>query len=154
MHYDPPNDHKDYLHRSGRTARAGATGAVVALVEPGQVREVGKMHDAAGVNSVSHRVEPGHEVVRELAESGTPIPVTPIRPRPEPASQAPGRSGRPRSGSARPRSGSGRPAYARSGRPQPGRDARPRRAAGEPYSPRPKSDDHGRISAPGAERVP
>ena len=130
VHYDPPNDHKDYLHRSGRTARAGATGAVVALVEPGQVREVGKMHDAAGVISVSHRVEPGHEVVRELAESGTPIPVTSIRPRPEQASQAPGRSGRPRSGSGRPRSGSGRPDRARSGRPQPGRDARPRRAAG------------------------
>ena len=37
VHYDPPNDHKDYLHRSGRTARAGATGMVVALVERGQV---------------------------------------------------------------------------------------------------------------------
>ncbi len=121
VHYDPPNDHKDYLHRSGRTARAGATGAVVALVEPGQVREVGKMHDAAGVISVSHRVEPGHEAVRELAESGTPIPVTPLRPRPE-ATSAPGRSGRPRSGS-------GRPGRARSGRPQPGRAARPRRKA-------------------------
>ncbi|HEX9066055.1 MAG TPA: DEAD/DEAH box helicase [Streptosporangiaceae bacterium] len=133
VHYDPPNDHKDYLHRSGRTARAGATGAVVALVEPGQVRDVGKMHDAAGVLSVSHRVEPGHEAVRELAESGTPIPVTSIAPRTELTGPASGRSGRPgaRSGSG---SGSGRPGHARSGRPrsgrpQPGRDARPRRAA-------------------------
>ncbi len=33
VHFDPPNDHKDYLHRSGRTARAGATGMVVALVD-------------------------------------------------------------------------------------------------------------------------
>jgi superfamily II DNA/RNA helicase len=85
VHYDPPSDHKDYLHRSGRTARAGATGAVVALVEPGQVREVGRIHNAAGVASVSHRVEPGHEAVRELAESGRPIAVTQLRPRSGPA---------------------------------------------------------------------
>jgi superfamily II DNA/RNA helicase len=74
VHFDPPNDHKDYVHRSGRTARAGASGKVVALVEPGQVKAVGQMHDTAGVSSVSHRVEPGHAAVRELAASGTPIP--------------------------------------------------------------------------------
>lgn len=79
VHYDPPNDHKDYLHRSGRTARAGAAGAVVALVEPGQVGRVDRIHDTAGVSSVSHRVEPGHMAVRELAESGTPIPHSQIR---------------------------------------------------------------------------
>ena len=73
VHYDPPADHKDYVHRSGRTARAGASGSVVALVEPGQVRAVGLMHDTAGIASVSHRVEPGHSAVRELARSGTPI---------------------------------------------------------------------------------
>ena len=32
MHYDPPEDHKAYLHRSGRTARAGSTGVVVSLL--------------------------------------------------------------------------------------------------------------------------
>jgi superfamily II DNA/RNA helicase len=79
VHYDPPNDHKDYLHRSGRTARAGATGAVVALVEPGQVAHLDRIHDTAGVSSVSHRVKPGHVAVRELAESGTPIPQAQIR---------------------------------------------------------------------------
>jgi superfamily II DNA/RNA helicase len=79
VHYDPPNDHKDYLHRSGRTARAGAAGAVVALVEPGQVVHVGRIHDTAGVSSVSHKVEPGHVAVRALAESGTPIPQAQIR---------------------------------------------------------------------------
>jgi superfamily II DNA/RNA helicase len=73
VHYDPPNDHKDYLHRSGRTARAGASGAVLALVEPSQVKEVGKIHDAAGVKAVSHHVAPGHQAVREVAESGRPI---------------------------------------------------------------------------------
>jgi superfamily II DNA/RNA helicase len=74
VHYDPPNDHKDYVHRSGRTARAGATGTVVALVEPGQVRAVGQIHDTAGVTTICHQVAPGHLAVRELAESGTPIP--------------------------------------------------------------------------------
>jgi superfamily II DNA/RNA helicase len=91
VHFDPPNDHKDYLHRSGRTARAGATGTVVALVEPGQVREVGRMHAAAGVISTSHRVEPGHDAVRQVATSGTPIPVAQIQPW-----QAAGGQGRPR----------------------------------------------------------
>jgi superfamily II DNA/RNA helicase len=32
VHYDPPSDHKTYLHRSGRTARAGTTGVVVTLI--------------------------------------------------------------------------------------------------------------------------
>ncbi|HEX6933470.1 MAG TPA: DEAD/DEAH box helicase [Streptosporangiaceae bacterium] len=76
VHYDPPNDYKDYLHRSGRTGRAGAAGAVLALVEPGQVRDVSRIHDAAGILAVSHRVVPGHEAVRELAGSGKPITIT------------------------------------------------------------------------------
>ncbi len=77
VHFDPPNDHKDYLHRSGRTARAGATGRVVALVENGQIREVERMHDAAGVTSTRHHVGTGHHVVREIATSGTPVPPPP-----------------------------------------------------------------------------
>jgi len=43
LHYDPPNGHKDYLHRSGRTARAGATGTVVSLVLQGERRAVNRM---------------------------------------------------------------------------------------------------------------
>jgi superfamily II DNA/RNA helicase len=43
VHFDPPADHKDYLHRSGRTARAGATGTVVSLVTHEQKRAVGRM---------------------------------------------------------------------------------------------------------------
>jgi superfamily II DNA/RNA helicase len=80
LHFDPPNDHKDYLHRSGRTARAGATGTVIALVEPGQVRQVSQMHQAAGVIFTSHRVAPGHDAVRQIAASGTPIPAAEVRP--------------------------------------------------------------------------
>ena len=43
IHFDPPADHKDYLHRSGRTARAGASGTVVSLVTPQQRRDVQRM---------------------------------------------------------------------------------------------------------------
>ena len=74
VHFDPPNDHKDYLHRSGRTARAGAPGTVVAFVDPAQVKDVARLHDAAGITPVRHRVQPGHQAVRDIAESGTPIP--------------------------------------------------------------------------------
>ncbi len=74
VHFDPPNDHKDYLHRSGRTARAGASGRVVALVEHGQVRDIERLHQAAGVTPSRHHVGAGHEVVREIATSGTPVP--------------------------------------------------------------------------------
>jgi superfamily II DNA/RNA helicase len=46
VHFDPPGDAKDYLHRSGRTARAGATGTVVSLVTAAQQREVRRIqHD-------------------------------------------------------------------------------------------------------------
>jgi superfamily II DNA/RNA helicase len=79
VHYDPPNDHKDYLHRSGRTARAGATGTVVSLVEPEQVRDVARMHAAAAVQPLTTSVEAGHHAVRAIAESGEPITVTPTR---------------------------------------------------------------------------
>jgi superfamily II DNA/RNA helicase len=43
IHFDPPADHKDYLHRSGRTARAGATGMVVSLVTGEQQKDVRRM---------------------------------------------------------------------------------------------------------------
>ena len=77
VHFDPPNDHKDYLHRSGRTARAGASGLVVTLAEEGQVRELQRMHDAAGVSAPRHDVGVGHHLVREIATTGTPVPPPP-----------------------------------------------------------------------------
>jgi superfamily II DNA/RNA helicase/cold shock CspA family protein len=43
VHFDPPADEKDYTHRSGRTARAGASGTVVSLVQPDQERTVKRM---------------------------------------------------------------------------------------------------------------
>jgi superfamily II DNA/RNA helicase len=105
IHFDLPNDHKDYLHRSGRTARAGASGTVVALVQPDQVREVARLHDAAGVTPTTDTVQAGDRVIRELAASGTaplPMPV-PERPRPaEDAARPTRRSGGGRRRSSRP----------------------------------------------------
>jgi superfamily II DNA/RNA helicase len=49
LHVDPPQDSKDYLHRSGRTARAGESGIVVLLATPDEERAARRMLDAAGV---------------------------------------------------------------------------------------------------------
>jgi len=49
VHFDPPAEHKAYLHRSGRTARAGAAGSVVTLVLPEQTAEVAELRRRAGV---------------------------------------------------------------------------------------------------------
>lgn len=117
VHFDPPNDHKDYLHRSGRTARAGATGLVVTLAVREQVREIQRLHEAAGIQSARHHVAVGHPVVHEIAATGTPVPPRPPMParRPRPTG-APPRARR-RAGST-PRSGAQhqRPAPIRAGR--------------------------------------
>ena len=74
VQFDPPEDHKDYLHRSGRTARAGASGQVIALADRAQVRDLQRMHTAAGITAARHDAAPGHHAVREFATSGIPIP--------------------------------------------------------------------------------
>jgi superfamily II DNA/RNA helicase len=80
VHFDPPNDSKDYLHRSGRTARAGATGTVVSFVVRDQETAVTRLHRDARVSPTSVRVRPGHHAVRQIAESGTPVPPPPAAP--------------------------------------------------------------------------
>ena len=52
VHYDPPEDHKAYLHRSGRTARAGASGLVVCLVEWNQELDVRRLQRQLGLSDV------------------------------------------------------------------------------------------------------
>ncbi|RJK97054.1 DEAD/DEAH box helicase [Vallicoccus soli] len=75
VHVDPPADHKDYLHRSGRTARAGTAGVVLSILLPGQRRTAAQLFDRAGVEADMRYVAPGDELVRELAESGEPVVV-------------------------------------------------------------------------------
>ncbi|MGB6058463.1 MAG: DEAD/DEAH box helicase [Microthrixaceae bacterium] len=50
IHYDPPSDHKSYLHRSGRTARAGESGLVVSLVMWNQELEVKRLQKRLGLD--------------------------------------------------------------------------------------------------------
>ena len=50
MQFDPPDDHKTYLHRSGRTARAGESGIVVTLVLWNQVLEIGRLQKRLALN--------------------------------------------------------------------------------------------------------
>jgi superfamily II DNA/RNA helicase len=97
VHFDPPNDGKDYLHRSGRTARAGASGTVVSFVLPDQQRGVEGIHRDARITPSSVPVRPGHEAVRRIAESGTPVPHASPSPtnaaRPTPAKRRPRHGG-------------------------------------------------------------
>jgi len=81
VHFDPPNDSKAYLHRSGRTARAGAKGTVVSFVQPDEETAVTRMHRDAMVTSTAVRVRPGHTAVRQIAESGDPIRSLATQPR-------------------------------------------------------------------------
>jgi superfamily II DNA/RNA helicase len=86
VHVDPPKDPKDYLHRAGRTARAGEAGTVVTLVLPRQRRSVEGMLDRAGVTAGSSRVRAGDAELAELTgarePSGVPVPPRDYRPRP------------------------------------------------------------------------
>ncbi|HEY0358909.1 MAG TPA: DEAD/DEAH box helicase, partial [Mycobacteriales bacterium] len=77
VHVDPPADPKDYLHRAGRTARAGESGTVVTLVLPEQRREVDQMTRSAGITVIGSRVRAGDPTLGELTgaktPSGTPV---------------------------------------------------------------------------------
>ena len=68
VHADPPVEHKAYLHRSGRTARAGAAGTVITLMTDEQVRDVRSLTRLAGIKPVTTKVPgPSHPVLLELA---------------------------------------------------------------------------------------
>jgi superfamily II DNA/RNA helicase len=68
IHADPPAEHKAYLHRSGRTARAGAAGTVITLMTDQQVKDVRDLTRAAKINPTTTRVSgPGHAMLRQLA---------------------------------------------------------------------------------------
>jgi superfamily II DNA/RNA helicase len=69
---DPAADHKDYLHRAGRTARAGGAGAVVTLVLPHQRRGMVRLAETAGLDVVPVRVRPGDETVTRLNGGAKP----------------------------------------------------------------------------------
>ncbi|MFE9835945.1 DEAD/DEAH box helicase [Streptomyces sp. NPDC005551] len=68
LNVDPAGDHKDYLHRSGRTARAGRSGTVVSLSLPHQRRQIFRLMEDAGVDAARHIINSGAAFEPEVAE--------------------------------------------------------------------------------------
>ncbi|MGW6531989.1 DEAD/DEAH box helicase [Streptomyces venezuelae] len=68
LNVDPAGDHKDYLHRSGRTARAGRSGTVVSLSLPHQRRQIFRLMEDAGVDASRHIINGGGTFDPEVAE--------------------------------------------------------------------------------------
>ncbi|MFI1014712.1 DEAD/DEAH box helicase, partial [Streptomyces sp. NPDC020965] len=68
LNVDPAGDHKDYLHRSGRTARAGRSGVVVSLSLPHQRRQIFRLMEDAGVDASRHIVGGAGAFDPEVAE--------------------------------------------------------------------------------------
>ncbi|MFF0086861.1 DEAD/DEAH box helicase [Streptomyces canus] len=88
VNVDPPTDHKDYLHRGGRTARAGESGSVVTLVTPNQRRDMTRLMAAAGITPLTTQVRVGDEALHRItgaqAPSGIPVVITaPVVERPK-----------------------------------------------------------------------
>ena len=104
VHYDPAGEAKSYLHRSGRTARAGASGTVVTVAMPRQARTMADLHRAAGVEAKqidARRLDGVELTASALAEAPAMPALTGKNDRNRPGRGAP--KGRPRN-----RSGSGR----------------------------------------------
>jgi superfamily II DNA/RNA helicase len=102
VHADPPVEHKAYLHRSGRTARAGARGTVITLMTDDQVRDVRDLTRAAGIKpTITRIVGASHPVLAQLAPGErvvVPGGLVVDAPAPRPT------TGKPRSGGGRNRS--------------------------------------------------
>ena len=104
VHVDPPGDPKDYLHRSGRTARAGDEGRVVTIIGPRQQRTVLGMMDRIGVEPEVTRVTAGSRALTEITGAQEPSGKPWKLPK---SAQSGGGRGRPAGGGRR-NSGSGR----------------------------------------------
>ncbi|MEV8070559.1 DEAD/DEAH box helicase [Streptomyces sp. NPDC085995] len=106
VNVDPPTDHKDYLHRGGRTARAGESGSVVTLVTPDQRRAMNRLMASAGISPRVTAVQSGgdSELSRITGAQMPPgVPVTIA----EPVAERPERRAKPSSSRGR-RGGAGR----------------------------------------------
>ncbi|HEY5833923.1 DEAD/DEAH box helicase [Streptomyces sp.] len=80
VNVDPPTDPKDYLHRGGRTARAGESGSVVTLVMPNQRRDMTRLMADAGISPQTTQVRSGEAELSRItgaqAPSGVPVTIT------------------------------------------------------------------------------
>jgi superfamily II DNA/RNA helicase len=105
VHADPPAEHKTYLHRSGRTGRAGASGVVVTLQTPAQAADVRALMRKAHIVPLAATVNPGSALLRVIAGK----PAKPPAPRPRPDAAAAETTSR-KPGNRAPRSRRARPA--------------------------------------------
>jgi len=93
IHADSPAEHKAYLHRSGRTARAGAAGTVITLQTPAQATAVRDLMRKAAVVPLTATVTPGSALLRSIAGERVPLVTQPAtRPEVITAAAATGRS--------------------------------------------------------------
>ncbi|MFD2794380.1 DEAD/DEAH box helicase [Promicromonospora vindobonensis] len=100
VHVDPPAEHKAYLHRSGRTARAGSGGDVVTIMLPEERGDVRDLTRKAKITARPQDVRPGDATVTSLVGEVAPY-VEYVPPAPQPQ----GRQGQPRKQGGRSRSG-------------------------------------------------
>jgi len=138
VHVDPPAEHKAFLHRSGRTARAGAEGVVVTVMTPDQAGDVRSLARAAGIKPTVTNVDPTHPLLAELSGPAAPRTAAPVV-RHTPT--------QPRRGHSQASSREASPRGARPGSPTPHGRSRPANANGRRAGGRKPS---GRRSAPTA----
>ncbi|HEY1620260.1 MAG TPA: DEAD/DEAH box helicase [Streptosporangiaceae bacterium] len=89
IHADPPAGHKAYLHRSGRTARAGASGVVITLQTPPQASDVRALMRKANVIPLAANAHPGSALLRSIAGEPAELARLVRPPAPEQAEAAP-----------------------------------------------------------------
>lgn len=82
IHADPPVEHKAYLHRSGRTARAGAAGTVITLMTDEQQGDVRDLTRKAGIRPTTTRIGADHPLLRQLAPGIRTFAAPVVRPEP------------------------------------------------------------------------
>lgn len=94
VHVDPPAEHKAYLHRSGRTARAGSAGHVVTVVLPEQRKDTRLLLRKAGITVTPQHVAADSASVQALAGEVAPLRRPAPKDAPRAGSATDGRQGR------------------------------------------------------------
>ncbi|MFI6946106.1 DEAD/DEAH box helicase [Streptomyces sp. NPDC050422] len=89
VNVDPPTDHKDYLHRGGRTARAGESGSVVTLVLPEEKREMTRLMQDAGIAPRTTRIKSSDEELTRITGAREPSGVAIVIEVPQPTQPKP-----------------------------------------------------------------
>ncbi|MFI6897730.1 DEAD/DEAH box helicase [Streptomyces sp. NPDC050256] len=89
VNVDPPTDHKDYLHRGGRTARAGESGSVVTLVLPEEKREMTRLMQDAGIAPRTTRIKSSDEELTRITGAREPSGIAIVIEVPQPTQPKP-----------------------------------------------------------------